>query len=122
MDEQQLRLDYWEDNRTRPEFPLWVIFKFIGHALDTAEGVPYLRHAQRELPAVLKDLEAHPAIDRLAEELRLSPQELRASLWYCVWLLEHQAPPDAWRDWNRRVDEAWSQHVLGITNQRSNDE
>ena len=26
------------------------------------------------------------------------------------------------RDWNRRVDEAWSQHVLGITNQRSNDE
>ena len=120
MDEEQLRLEYWEDTRTNPDFPLWVIFKFIGHASGQWDSVPYLRHAGQDLPAVLKALETHPSIDALAMDLGIGPEELRAALWYCTWLVEHRAPPSNWREWNERVDEAWSTNVLKIDQERRN--
>lgn len=119
MDEEHLRLEYWEDNRTNREFPLWLIFKFVGHADAEWDGVPYLRHAGRDLPSVLKALETHPTIDRLAADLEIAPDELRAALWYCIWLVEHRKPPAASEEWNQRVDEAWRTRILNIPQQRS---
>lgn len=118
MDEEKLRLEYWEDNRTNRDFPLWVIFKFIGHASGRSDDLPYLRHSGRDVPAVLKALEVHPAIDALAADLGIAPDELRATLWYSTWLAEHRPPPSNWDAWNDRVDEAWRTHALGITEQR----
>jgi hypothetical protein len=114
MDEEQLRLEYWEDNRTNREFPLWVIFKFIGHASGQSDDVPYLRHADQDLPTVLKALETHPSIAALASDLGIAPDELRAALWYCTWVVEHGKPPASWAEWNERVDTAWRSHTLRI--------
>ena len=121
MDEEQLRIEYWEDNRTNRDFPLWVIFKFIGHASGHSDNLPYLRHSGQDLPTVVKALEGHPSIDALASDLKLAPEELRAVLWYCTWLLEHRPPPSAWEEWNNRVDEAWKTDTLRITEQRRNE-
>lgn len=121
MDEEQLRLEYWEDTRTSPDFPLWVIFKFIGHTSGQWDNAPYLRHSSRDLPAVLKALEAHPAIDALATDLDIAPDELRAVLWYCTWLVEHRTPPSVWSEWNERVDDAWHTKALTIDQQRRNE-
>jgi uncharacterized protein (DUF433 family) len=119
MDEEQLRLEYWEDTRSHPEFPIWLIFRLIGHTSDACNGTPYLRPSRQDVADVLKRLEEHPAIAQLAVDVGIAPAELRASLWYCIWLVEHQAPPAVWRKWNQRVDEAWATQVLHLPQQRS---
>lgn len=119
MDEEQLRLEYWEDNRTNRDFPLWVIFKYIGHAAKEWDGVPYLRHAQRDVPSILKSLETHPSLAALAADLSVAPEELRAALWYCTWVVEHLYAKPEGEEWNARVDDAWRNQILRITEQRS---
>ncbi|PSR21218.1 MAG: hypothetical protein C7B45_11795 [Sulfobacillus acidophilus] len=114
MDEEELRLEYWEDTRSHPEFPVWVIFRLIGHSPDQCDGVPYLRASHQDVATVLKHLEEHPVIDKLATDTGIAPAELRACLWYCIWLVEHRLPPQAWQQWNQRVDEAWAIKALHL--------
>lgn len=121
MDEEKLRLAYWEDNRTNRDFPLWVIFKWIGHVSGRSDDLPYLRHSEQDLPTVLKALEVHPAIDALAFDLGIAPEELRATLWYCTWLVEHRPPPSGWESWNSLVDDAWRTKTLQVAEQRRNE-
>lgn len=112
MNESELRTEYWVDTRSHPEFPLWVIFKRIGHQQGVVNGVPYLRESKKEIPDVLKALERHQELPLWAKDLGMSEAELRSVLWYVTWLSESKAPPPEWEDWNRRVDEAWTRNLL----------
>lgn len=114
MDEESLRTDYWVDNRSDKEFPLWVIFRMIGQEKGMADGLPYVRSTQESLPALLKRLEAAEETDRLSEVLGLRRQELSAALWYLTWAVERAKAPDNphWEEWNRRVDRAWHDGIL----------
>jgi uncharacterized protein (DUF433 family) len=107
MDETALRTAYWEDNRSRRDFPLWVVFRRIGHEAGRADGHPYLRPSGTGVAEILKGLEALPTIPTLARELACTEEELRATLWYLTWLVERLPAPDSWAEWNRRVDQAW---------------
>lgn len=113
MDEATLRTEYWVDNRSRRDFPLWVIFRQIGQQAGLHEGHPYLRRSGMPLADLVKRLEAHPAVPQIASDLGCEEQELRATLWYLTWLLESLPTPEAWDQWNRRLDEAWREGVLG---------
>lgn len=106
MTEDQLRTEYWEDNRSNPLFPLWIVFKEIGHESSQFDGMPYTRKSRRDVPSVLKDLELSPLVPQLAEQLGVETSELRATLWYAAWELEHLKPRAAWEAWNQRVDQA----------------
>lgn len=114
MDEESLRTDYWVDNRSDKEFPLWVIFRMIGQETGIVDGMPYVRPSRESLPALLKRLEEAPETDRLCEALGLARQEVSAAFWYLIWLVERMgAPPNPhWTEWNRRVDEAWDVGIL----------
>ncbi|NMP21916.1 hypothetical protein [Sulfobacillus harzensis] len=114
MDEEQLRLEYWEDTRSDPAYPLWVIFRLIGHQRGLHDDQPYLRHAQTSVADVLKAIETHPSLPTIAKDLAISVDELRASLWYAVWKVEHTPPPPDQDRWNPRVDEAWRSEILQI--------
>ncbi|MCY0899117.1 MAG: hypothetical protein OWU33_09320 [Firmicutes bacterium] len=115
MNEEHLRLEYWEDTRSDPQFPLWVIFKFIGQAHGIADNLPYLRPSQRDLASVLKALEAHPALDAIAADVDIAPEELHATLWYLTWLVEHHPVPPRWHEWNSRLDTAWQQRLFTLS-------
>ncbi len=106
MTEDQLRTEYWEDNRTNPLFPIWLVFRAIGHEDGQCDGVPYTRKSRREVPSILKTLETSPLVSQLAKELGIEESELRATLWYAAWELEHIKPRAAWQAWNQRVDQA----------------
>ncbi|AUW93608.1 MAG: hypothetical protein OWR62_01550 [Sulfobacillus thermotolerans] len=105
MDENELRLDYWVATRTNPKFPLWVIFKEIGHR--DGQGEAYGRRSLRPVREMLRDLEDSEWIPKAAEGLAVPEQELRAALWYAIWLLDQKEPPSEWKEWNDKVDEAW---------------
>lgn len=119
MDEEQLRLEYWEDTRSHPAYPLWVIFRHVGHESGVHDDLPYLRHTQRDLPEILKALEAHPMLETVAQDIQLHIEELRATLWYAIWKIEHLNPPSASQEWNHRVDVAWRDGTLSIPEKRS---
>jgi hypothetical protein len=112
MDENELRLDYWVDTRSHPEFPLWVIFKEIGHERDKAEGHPYGRRSNMGVGEMLKQLELAEGLGNIAHTMGIPEQELRAGLWYASWMVEKQSPPADWEGWNSKVDEAWRQGQL----------
>lgn len=119
MDEEQLRLEYWEDTRSDPAYPLWVIFRLIGHQSDSFDSLPYLRHSQRALPEILKALETHPQIETIAQDIHVSADELHACLWYAIWKIEHLTPPLDSQAWDHRVDQAWRDGILSLKNKRS---
>lgn len=112
MEENELRTDYWVDNRSNRQFPLWVIFKQIGHDPDMCDGLPYVRQSRRDLPSLIKSLENHPLVPRLAEDLGIRVDELRAALWYVTWTLETRPAPESWHLWNQKVDDAWAHGIL----------
>lgn len=118
MDEEQLRTEYWEETRTHRDFPVWVVFREIGHAPRRS---PYLRRTEEPLPDILKRMEASELIPALASRLGLHTQELRAVLWYLTWVSERLEAPASWEAWNRRVDQAWQHHWLKPI-QRGDDE
>lgn len=120
MDEEQLRLEYWEDNRSNPEFPLWVIFRCIGHQADHFDNLPYLRHSQQDLASLFKQMESSPHFESLSKDLKVPVEEMRAALWYVIWRIEHFSAPSAWAEWNRRVDEAWAIKTLSLSSERTN--
>lgn len=105
VNEDQLRTEYWEDNRTHPLFPLWIVFREIGHAKELCEGKPYVRQTGRDVPSILKEMETSPLIPQLAASLGIEETGLRALLWYTAWELEHLKPREAWNRWNHRVDQ-----------------
>ncbi len=108
--EDELRTAYWEDCRSDPRFPLWVIFRRVGQASAVQDGLPYVRPGGPDLPSVLKRLEQWPRLSELAQDLGLSPDDCRAVLWYLIWRLEHGGADPEWEDWQRwnaRIDEAW---------------
>lgn len=119
MDEEQLRLEYWEDTRSDPAYPLWVIFRLIGHQTGHHENLPYLRQGQKDLPEILKMLETHPLLETIAQDIHVSSDELRATLWYAIWKIEHLTPPLDSQSWNHRVDQAWRDGILSVNNKRS---
>lgn len=112
MDENELRLDYWIDTRSDKTFPLWIIFKQIGQAQGKFDNLAYLRQSGLDIVSVLKTLEQHPRIGDMARDLEIGEQELRAMLWFLVWLVEKNAPPASWESWNERIDEAWRNKTL----------
>jgi hypothetical protein len=120
VDEEQLRQEYWEETRSDPAFPLWVIFRQVGHEAGVLDNQPYLRESHREVPEVLKAVEQHPLFEAIAHDLSLAPDAARAALWYAVWQIEHLPPPDRWQSWNRRVDAAWAEQVLKNPNKGAN--
>lgn len=115
MDENDVRTDYWIDNRSNRVFPLWLIFKQVGHEMGVMDNLPYLRQSRRGVSDVLKTLEQRPEFIRLATVLGIGEDELRALIWYVSWLVENQPMPDEWAQWNRRVDSAWASGVLKPT-------
>jgi hypothetical protein len=113
VDEADLRLEYWVDNRSKATvFPLWVVFRQVGGDPGAFDGLPYLRQTRVDLATVLKRLESLPDVPRLAEAVGVGEDELRAAFWYLTWLVEHHPVPAEWGEWNRRVDQAWRQGVL----------
>lgn len=109
MDEETIRTDYWVDNRSDRRFPLWVIFRLVGHDRDTLDGLPYTRLTKTDVVTVFKKLEQHILLADLARSLDIHPQELTAALWYVIWLVA-QTPASEdphWVQWNKRVDQAW---------------
>ncbi len=112
MDENELRLEYWVDTRSHPGFPLWVIFKEIGHARESAGGHPYGRRSHLDVSEILKQLELHEHMADIAKTMEIPEQELRAALWYASWVIESQSPPPDGEEWNSRIDEAWRQGQL----------
>ncbi|MDA8193042.1 MAG: hypothetical protein M0Z53_03460 [Thermaerobacter sp.] len=112
VDESELRTDYWVDNRSNRQFPLWVVFRQIGQEPGQFAGSPYLRQSRIEVPALLQALEAHPAVPELARDLGIRAEEFRAMLWFLGWLSAHHPMPETWESWNRRVDEAWQNGTL----------
>lgn len=112
MNEDQLRLEYWEDTRSDPAYPLWVIFRLIGHETGVHDGQPYLRATQKDAADVLKSVETHPLLTSVAEDIGVPIDELRATLWYAIWRIEHTPPPEDTQQWNRRVDEAWRSGIF----------
>ncbi len=105
--EDELRTAYWEDCRSDPRFPLWVIFRRVGQAPSVQEGLPYVRPDGPDLPSVLKRLEQWPRLPEMAQELGLSPEDCRAILWYLIWRVERGAADPEWEQWNARIDQAW---------------
>ncbi|WP_053959130.1 hypothetical protein [Sulfobacillus thermosulfidooxidans] len=112
MDEASLRLDYWVDTRSDPKFPLWVIFKEIGHSQTKCDHLPYARRSLRSIPELLKQLEHLAPLKAIAKDLNVPEQEVRAALWYAAWILEHVPPEKSWQEWNNRVDQAWQDGIL----------
>lgn len=112
MDETELRTDYWIDNRSNPEFPLWVIFRLVGQQSDLFDGHPYTRLSQKSIPDILKQLENSPLVPRLAESLGILEDETRATIWYLIWLSENHPISEFWNEWNRRIDQAWQSGEL----------
>ncbi len=112
MAESELRLDYWIGTRTHPRFPLWVIFKEIGHSSEQADGHPYGRRSSRPVSELLNTLERSPDISAAAKSMAVPEQELRAALWYAAWVLDGLTPPAEWKEWNDKVDEAWRSGTL----------
>lgn len=112
MNEEQLRLEYWEDTRSDPAYPLWVIFRLIGHEAGIHDDQPYLRATQTNAADVLKSVETHALMKSVAEDIGVSLDELRATLWYAIWKIEHTPPPEDDQQWNRRVDTAWRSGTL----------
>ncbi len=106
--EEKLRLAYWEDRRSDPRFPLWVIFRRIGQSPAAHSGLPYVRPGGPDLPDLLKRLEQWPDLPQLASYLNIPPDDLRAVLWFLTWKAEHTPADAEWADWNARVDEAWA--------------
>ncbi len=111
--EDELRTAYWEDGRSDPRFPLWVIFRRVGQAPSAQGGLPYVRPDGPDLPSVLKRLEQWPRLPELAQDLGLSTDDCRAVLWYATWKVEHSAVEPALVDWNARVDAAWRSEERG---------
>ena len=112
MTEDELRTDYWVDNRSDRTFPLWVIFRQIGREAGKADGLPYTRQTGVDLPTMLKRLEQVEQIPALAALVGVRTEELRAALWYLTWAVESSPVPEAWAEWNRRLDTAWETGVL----------
>lgn len=112
MDENELRLDYWIDTRSHPQFPLWVVFREIGHDAGLHDGLPYLRRSREDVASVLKRLEALPEFAGMASALGIHPQELRAAIWYLIWRVENTEAPPEWSEWNGRLDTAWAEGIL----------
>jgi uncharacterized protein (DUF433 family) len=113
MAEDEMRSEYWVDTRNDPRFPYWVVFRLIGHDPEVFGGAPYLRRSGRDLPGLLKEMELQEEVPALAAKLGVSADELRAALWYLVWVMEASSAPAPWAEWNRRVDAAWRQGLLG---------
>ncbi len=112
MNEEQLRLEYWEDTRSDPTYPLWVIFRLIGHESGHHDDQPYLRTSGKPAAEVLKAVETHPFMQSLADDIGVPIDELQATLWYAIWRIEHTPPPKDDQQWNRRVDEAWRSGIF----------
>ena len=109
MDEETMRTDYWVDNRSDRQFPLWVIFRLVGRDQNVLDGLPYTRLTKTDVVTLLKKIEQHVLLEDLAHSLDVHPQELTAALWYVIWLVE-QTPASKdphWVQWNKRVDQAW---------------
>ncbi|MCL4493769.1 MAG: hypothetical protein M1294_03040 [Firmicutes bacterium] len=112
MDEESLRLDYWIDTRSDPQFPLWVIFKEIGHSPTECDQQPYARRSRQSVAELLKRVEELAPLASIAQEIKVSEKEVRAALWYAVWAVEHKKPPATWQSWNDRVDQAWGEGLF----------
>jgi len=116
MTEDELRSEYWVDNRHHPDFPLWVIFKQVGADPSRHGGLAYVRQSDCDVATVLKRLELLDDLPAWAQKIGVTTDELRACLWYVIWKVETATPPATWQEWNRRVDEAWANHVLTTGN------
>jgi hypothetical protein len=112
MDEESLRLDYWIDTRSNPQFPLWVIFREIGHSPVECDQEPYARRSRRPVAELLKKIEELIPFDSIAEKVHVSERELRATLWYAIWVVGQQKPQGAWETWNTQIDQAWEEGVF----------
>ncbi len=113
MDEESLRLEYWIDTRSDPRFPVWVIFKEIGHSQTECEQQPYSRRTRQPVTELLKKIEEWAPLASLAQTIQVSEKELRAALWYAIWTVEQKQPEGAWQTWNDRVDQVWRDGVFG---------
>lgn len=118
MDENDLRTDYWVDNRSNKQYPLWLVFKQIGHELGVMDDEPYVRQSRRHVSQLLKTMEQTSEFIRMAGILGITEDELRAMIWYLIWLVERQEIPIEWSEWNRRIDAAWQSGVLKPTTTR----
>lgn len=113
MTEDDLRSDYWVDNRSDRAFPLWLVFRQLGQEAGVQDGLPYIRPDGPDVVAVLKQLEAVVDLPEVLEKLGLTAQAAHALMWYLVWLVERSSPNPDWTEWNRRVDAAWQSGILG---------
>ncbi len=112
LDEASLRLEYWVETRSHPQFPLWVIFKEIGHSPTQCDQLPYGRRSRRTVPELFKELEQQASLATIAKDIGVPEQEMRAAIWYAIWVMEHQEPQDIWQAWNDRIDAAWRHGLL----------